>query len=180
MALPGRRIGARDFCSFSPCSSALGASNRTDSLAGEEHHPQPLLCPLTRRTLSVIHKANRAPCLSISLGGQPGHLGYHLLRAQRAQRAGAARYPRGWRCSRTVATAASAAAPGGLRTRQAAGTCCARPFPRCHSDPRCLAPKAPSGTSAIKRQFPCLPAKEQCSGEGGSPEEPTPEAAKGA
>lgn len=133
-----------------------------------------------RRTLSVIHKANRAPCLSISLGGQPGHLGYHLLRAQRAQRAGAARYPRGWRCSRTVATAASAAAPGGLRTRQAAGTCCARPFPRCHSDPRCLAPKAPSGTSAIKRQFPCLPAKEQCSGEGGSPEEPTPEAAKGA
>lgn len=39
------------------------------------------------RMLSAIPKASRAPCLSISLGGQPGHLGYHLLRARRARRA---------------------------------------------------------------------------------------------
>lgn len=43
---------------------------------------------------------------------------------------------------------------------------------------RAASPQPRPLTSAIKRQFPRLPAKEQCAGEGGSPEEPTPEAAK--
>lgn len=76
------------------------------------------------------------------------------LVARSARPAGAARYPRDWRCSRAVAAAAaSAAALGGLRTRQAAGTRGARPFPRCHSDPRCLAPKPRPGLPQSKGNF---------------------------
>lgn len=151
MVLLNRRTRARDFLpAAQPLRSPTGWIR---FLVGVEHHPQPLLAlPLTCRTPSAIHKASRAPWLSISLGSQPGTPRVPLV-ARSARPAGAARYPRGWRCSSAEATAASAAAPGGLRTRQAAGTRDARPFPRCHSDPSCLAPKPRPGLPQSKCNF---------------------------
>lgn len=75
------------------------------------------------------------------------------LVARSARPKGAARFPQSWQCARAAAAAASAAAQGGLRTRQAAGTRGARPFPRCHSDPRCLAPKPRPGLPQSKGNF---------------------------
>lgn len=75
------------------------------------------------------------------------------LVARSARPAGAARCSRGWSCAGAAEAAASAAAPGGLRTRQAAGARGARPFPRCHSDPRCLAPKPRPGLPQSKGNF---------------------------
>lgn len=75
------------------------------------------------------------------------------LVARSARPAGAARFPLSWRCARVAAVAASAAAQGGLRTRQAAGIRGARPFPRCHSDLHCLAPKPCPGLPQSKGNF---------------------------
>ncbi|KAL0611505.1 hypothetical protein AAY473_018129, partial [Plecturocebus cupreus] len=87
------------------------------------------------------------------VGRPEGRGGGHLLRS--------ARSPRGWSCAgATAATAAAAApaAPGGLRTREAAGAGSAPPFPRCHADPRRLAP-APSADFRNQKAISSSPGK---------------------
>lgn len=76
--------------------------------------------------------------------------------ARSARPAGAERFPPCWRRARATAASAAtsaAAALGGLRTREAAGTGSAPPFPRCHSDPRCLAPRPVRGLPQSKGNF---------------------------
>lgn len=79
-----------------------------------------------------------------------------MLRARSARPAGAERGAPGWRhegAATAAAAAAAAAAPGGLRTREAAGAGSAPPFPRCHSDLRCLAPSPVRGLPQSKGNF---------------------------
>lgn len=146
MTLPHRSIR---FCSFPLCAVPeagtrmdLGSGASSPSLALPAH----------------LQEAQRDP------QGQCGSMVQHLagrtaraprvpLVARSARPAGAARFPRSWGRARAAAAAASAAALGGLRTRQAAGTRGARPFPRCHSDPRCLAPKPRPGLPQSKGNF---------------------------
>lgn len=131
------------------------AGNRLDSVLGRgaEHHPRP--SPAVRAHLQKVECDPQ---------GQYGSMVQHLARraagpprvplvARSAPPAGAARFPRGWSRAGAAAAAASAAAPDGLRTRQAAGARGARPFPRCHSDPRCLAPKPRPGLPQSKGNF---------------------------
>lgn len=73
--------------------------------------------------------------------------------ARLARPAGAERRPPGWGRAGAAAAAAAAAAPGGLPTREAAGAGSAPPFPRCHSDPRCLAPGPGRGLPQSKGNF---------------------------
>lgn len=80
--------------------------------------------------------------------------------ARSARPAGAQRFPPGGRRAGAAAVAvvvaaaaAAAAAPGGLRTREAAGAGSAPPFPRCHADPRCLAPGPGRGLPQSKGNF---------------------------
>lgn len=146
MTLPHRNIR---FCSF-PLRAAPEAGTRMDLGSGASSPS--LALP------AHLQEAQRDP------QGQCGSMVQHLagrtaraprvpLVARSARPAGAARFPRSWGRAGAAAAAASAAALGGLRTRQAAGTRGARPFPRCHSDPRCLAPKPRPGLPQSKGNF---------------------------
>lgn len=73
--------------------------------------------------------------------------------ARSARPAGAARFAPDGRQTRATAAAPSAAARGGLRTRQSAGAGSAQPFPRCHSDLRCLARSPVRGLPQSKGNF---------------------------
>ena len=122
---------------------------------------------LTCSRLSAVHKASPAPWLSIALGGHHPDPAQGLGRgaaptaaagatccARSARPAGAQRFPPGWRrAGAAAAAAAAAAAPGRLRTREAAGAGSAPPFPRCHADPRCLAPGPGRGLPQSKGNF---------------------------
>lgn len=119
-----------------------------------------LLRPLTRSRLSAAHRASPAPRLSIAARASPlapPTAAWGATCGARSGRpAGTERCPRGWRRARAAAAAAAAtvaAAPGGLRTREAAGAGSAPPFPRCHSDPLCLAPRPVRGLPQSKGNF---------------------------
>lgn len=121
-----------------------------------------LLRPLTRSRLSAAHRASPAPRLSIAASARASPLAPPTAAwgatcgARSGRPAGTERCPRGWRRARAAAAAAAAtvaAAPGGLRTREAAGAGSAPPFPRCHSDPLCLAPRPVRGLPQSKGNF---------------------------
>lgn len=88
--------------------------------------------------------------------------------------AGAERFPAGWRGTEAAraAAAAAAAAWGGLRTRQSVGAGSAPPFPRCHSDPRCLAPRPVRGLPQSKGNFLVSRQRNNAPAREGAPKRP--------
>lgn len=163
---------------------SAGGARRPRPPSGHTHLQQAQRGPQGQPRSMAQHRARRSPPRPSTgagaRGGPDGRRGGHLLRALSAPRGRTAlpsglatRRGRRRRCCCCCRPGRAAdARGGGGRQRAALPTLpCWPALPRPGPRPR---------TSAIKRQFPRLPAKEQCAGEGGSPEEPTPEVAKGA
>lgn len=138
---------------------------------------RPLPSPPTCSRLRAVHKASQAPWLSIAptgarrLDAAAGTRRASTCCARSARRAGAGHLPPGWRRAGAAAAAAAgraAAAAGGLRTREAAGAGGAPPFPRCHSDPRGLAP-GPSADFRNQKAISSSPGKGTMRGQGREP-----------
>lgn len=148
----------RDLFQAHPPAAGSGRSTRPARLHGSASRP-PGLGASTQRLgrgapppVARAQRAARAQDTSLPAGDARGPRPLRLLAGLLRPRAGCGRERRRGRAARRPSHAA-------ILTRAAS-------------------PRARPRTSAIKRQFPRLPAKEQCAGKGGSPEEPTPEAAQ--